>query len=128
MKGLNKKSFYFSLIIALVFSSLVILPQTKADKIEALLNQYHEFQEFNGSALVAEEGAVIYKNGFGMANMEWKIPNTPKTKFRLGSITKQFTAMLIMQLVENGKLKLDVPITNYIPDYPKEKGEKITIH
>jgi CubicO group peptidase (beta-lactamase class C family) len=128
MKYLNKKLFCFSVIIALVFSCQVMLPQTKADKIETLLNQYHKFQEFNGSALVAEGGEIIYKNGFGMANMEWNIPNTPETKFRLGSITKQFTAMLIMQLVEDGKLKLDIPISAYIPDYPKEKGEKITIH
>ena len=60
--------------------------------------------------------------------MEWNIPNTTDTKFRVGSVTKQFTAMLIMQLVEEGKLKLDVPITTYIPDYPKDKGDKITIH
>ncbi|MDB5242452.1 MAG: serine hydrolase, partial [Spirosoma sp.] len=58
----------------------------------------------------------------------WKIPNTPDTRFRLGSITKQFTAMLIMQLVEQGKLKLDGKITDYLPDYPKITGDKITIH
>ncbi len=60
--------------------------------------------------------------------MEWNIPNTADTKFRVGSVTKQFTAMLIMQLVEEGKLKLDAPVTTYIPDYPKDKGDKITIH
>ncbi len=63
-----------------------------------------------------------------MANMEWNIPNTPDTKFRLGSITKQFTAMLIMQLVEQGKLKLDGKVTDYLPDYPKATGDKITVH
>ncbi len=128
MRYLNKKLTYFLLLAILIFSCQQILSQTKADKIEALLNQYYKFQEFNGSALVAEEGKIIYKNGFGMANMEWNIPNAPDTRFRLGSITKQFTSMLIMQLVEEGKLKLDVPITTYIPDYPKDKGEKITIH
>ncbi len=63
-----------------------------------------------------------------MANMEWDIPNQTNTKFRLGSITKQFTGMLILQLFEQGKLKLDVPITTYLPDYPKKSGDKITIH
>ena len=128
MKYPNKKLLYFFLTITFVFSCQAGFPQTKAEKIDALLGQYFKFQEFNGSALVAEEGKIIYKKGFGMANMEWNIPNTPDTKFRLGSITKQFTAMLIMQLVEKGKLKLNVPITTYIPDYPKEQGEKITIH
>ena len=60
--------------------------------------------------------------------MEWNIPNTASTKFRLGSITKQFTSMLIMQLVEQGKLKLNGKITDYLPDYPKATGSKITIH
>jgi CubicO group peptidase (beta-lactamase class C family) len=60
--------------------------------------------------------------------MEWNIPNQPDTKFRLGSITKQFTAFLIVKLAEEGKIKLDVPITTYLPDYPKENGDKITIH
>lgn len=102
--------------------------QTKVQKIETLLNQYHEYGQFNGSALVAENGKVIFKKGFGMANMEWEIPNAPDTKFRLGSITKQFTAMLIMQLVEKGKLKLDGKITDYLPDYPKPTGDKVTLH
>ncbi|MEJ2616853.1 MAG: serine hydrolase [Ignavibacteriaceae bacterium] len=128
MRYPNKNSFYFLLIAISVFSCRLIFSQTKADKIDELLNQYFNYQEFNGAALVAEEGKVIYEKGFGMADMEWNIPNTPDTRFRLGSITKQFTAMLIMQLVEEGKLKLHVPITTYILDYPKDKGEKITIH
>lgn len=102
--------------------------QTKVQKIEALLGQYHEYGQFNGVALVAENGKVIFKKGFGMANMEWDIPNMPDTKFRVGSITKQFTAMLVMQLVEQGKLKLDSKISDYLPDYPKSTGDRVTIH
>ena len=102
--------------------------QTKTDKLDKLISAYAEYGKFNGSVLVAEKGNVIYKKGFGLADMEWNIPNQPDTKHRLGSITKQFTAMLIMQLVEQGKLKLDVPISTYLPDYPKKNGEVITIH
>ena len=60
--------------------------------------------------------------------MEWDIPNTPDTRFRLGSITKQFTAMLTLQLVEQGKIKLDGKIADYLPDYRKDIGEKVTVH
>ncbi len=60
--------------------------------------------------------------------MEWKIPNDPDTKFRLGSVTKQFTATLIMQLVEQGKIRLDGKLTDYLTDYRKDTGDKITIH
>src|SRR4030095_14143744 len=60
--------------------------------------------------------------------MEWNIPNAPDTKFRLGSITKQFTATLILQLVEQGKIKLDGKLIDYLPDYRKDTGAKVTIH
>jgi CubicO group peptidase (beta-lactamase class C family) len=102
--------------------------QTKVDKLDKLISAYTEYGKFNGSVLVAEKGNVIYKKGFGLADMEWNIPNQPDTKHRLGSITKQFTATLIMQLVEQGKLKLDVPISTWLPDYPKKNGDVITIH
>lgn len=104
------------------------LAQPKAAKIDALVRQYVDNKQFNGSVLVAENGQVIVKKGYGMANMEWSIANTPDTKFRLGSITKQFTALLIMQLVEKGKLNLEEHISTYLPDYPKATGDRITIH
>jgi CubicO group peptidase (beta-lactamase class C family) len=77
---------------------------------------------------VAENGKVLFKKGYGLANMEWNIPNEPDTKFRLGSITKQFTSMLIMQLVEVGKIKLDKNISDYLTNYRKDIGAKVTIH
>ncbi|ADB36608.1 serine hydrolase [Spirosoma linguale] len=125
-----KKIRYQIGLSALVFLlvSIAGFAQTKSAKIDALVQQYVANRQFNGSVLVAEKGQVIFKKGYGMANMEWNIPNAPDTKFRLGSITKQFTAMLIMQLVEKGKLKLTGKITDYLPDYPKATGDKITIH
>jgi len=116
------------LCLVLQFTSVSIFAQDKARQIDDLLSKYNEYGQFNGSALVAENGKIIFKKGFGQANMEWNIPNQPDTKFRLGSITKQFTAFLIVKLAEEGKIKLDVPITTYLPDYLKENGDKITIH
>ena len=114
------------LILAVIQSTA--LGQDHAAKIQEVLALAHKYQQFNGTALVAENGRVVYKGAFGMANMEWGIPNTPDTKFRLGSITKQFTSMLIMQLVSQGKIKLDAKLTDYLPDYRKDTGEKVTIH
>jgi len=105
-----------------------LVAQDKAAKIDEVMTAAHKYRLFNGSALVAENGKVIYKKGLGLANMEWNIPNTPETRFRLGSITKQFTAALILQLVEQGKLKLDGKLSDYLPDYRKDIGEKVTIH
>src|SRR5689334_9045201 len=114
--------------ITLLASQQITFAQDHAAKIQELLALAHKYRQFNGSALVAENGKVVYKGAFGLANMEWNIPNTPDTKFRLGSITKQFTATVILQLVEQGKIKLDGKLSDYLPDYRKDTGTKVTIH
>ncbi len=122
--------------LAFIFISAVslqsfTLAQTAADKsakIDQLMTEYFKQGTFNGSVLVAERGHVIFKKGYGLADMEWEIPNAADTKFRLGSITKQFTATLILQLVEQGKIKLDARMTDYLTDYRKDTGDRVTIH
>lgn len=101
---------------------------SKVQQLDEVIGKFAAYGHFNGSVLVAEEGQVIYQKGFGKANMEWDIPNQPDTKHRLASITKQFTAMMVMQLVAEGKLELDVPVSTYLPDYPVQNGDQITIH
>src|SRR6185295_430961 len=83
---------------------------------------------FNGTVLLSRSGRVVLEKGYGMANFEWDVPNTPSTKFRLGSITKQFTSMAIMQLEERGLLKVQDPIGKYLTDYPKPVADRVTIH
>lgn len=83
---------------------------------------------FSGAVLVAEKGKVIYKEAFGLANREWDIPNTTDTKFRLASVSKQFCSLLVMQLVQEGKLSLEDNITKHLPYYRKDTGDKITVH
>lgn len=100
----------------------------KADKINELVRLYSDYDMFHGTILVADHGEIIYKNGLGLANMEWDIPNTIDTKFQIASMTKSFTAMLIMQLVAENKLDLHKPIAKYLTDYPKVNGDQITIH
>jgi CubicO group peptidase (beta-lactamase class C family) len=129
-----KKTFRISITLVLYAATLLLvsqkaaLAQDHAAKVQEVLALAHKYNQFNGTALVAENGKVIYKGGFGLANMEWNTPNTPDTKFRLGSITKQFTSMLTLQLVEQGKVKLEGKISDYLPDYRKDIGEKVTVH
>ncbi len=118
----------FTLFIITLMTASVALAQDNARKIDDLLKNYYDYGQFNGSVLVAEKGKFVYKKGFGMANMEWAIPNQPDTKFRIGSVTKQFTAALILQLAEEGKVKLDGKLGDYLPDYRKDTGGKITVH
>lgn len=100
----------------------------KPSQIDDLMKVYHGYRHFNGAVLVAAGGKVIHKKGYGLANMEWNIPVEPDTRFRLGSITKQFTAMLVLQLAQDGKIKLDGKISEYLPDYRKDMGDRITVH
>jgi CubicO group peptidase (beta-lactamase class C family) len=128
---ITKRSFPRTFIFAalsLIAVAVVANAQSKAKQIDTLMKQYHALGQFNGSVLVADNGKVLYSNGLGLANMEWNAPNKPDTKFRLASITKQFTAAAILQLVEQGKIKLDGHITDYLPEYRKDTGEKVTIH
>jgi CubicO group peptidase (beta-lactamase class C family) len=125
-------SIIFSVLLSLVFLltsvQLHAYSQDKISKIDALIQTYNDLGQFSGSVLVAESGKVIYKKGFGLANREWNIPNKPDTKFRLGSITKQFTSMLILQLNEQGKIDLQGKLSDYLPYYRKDTGSQVTIH
>ncbi|MBK8552855.1 MAG: serine hydrolase [Ignavibacteria bacterium] len=125
---MNTISKIFTAILFLVLINPVIFSQDKAQKIDVLVNKYYDYGQFNGSVLVSENGKILLEKGYGFANIEWKNPNRPDTKFRLGSITKQFTAMLIMQLAEHGKINLDGKVSDYLPYYRKDIGDKVTVH
>lgn len=116
------------LLLILILSIPSILYAGKPEQIDSLMNAYYSAGLFNGAALVSENGKVIYKKAFGLANMEWNIPNTTNTKFRIASISKQFTSLLVLKQVELGVLKLNDPVSKYIAEYPKSKGDSITIH
>lgn len=121
---------HIKILVLFICTALIlnIYAQDKSQKIDEYLNKCYEYGLFNGSALVSEHGIVILKRGCGYANLEWQIANESDTKFRLGSITKQFTAMLIMQLAEKGLVNLEGKISDYLDYYPKVTGEKITVH
>lgn len=104
------------------------LATNKSRQLQTLLTQYHAIGQLDGVVLVADHGKVVYQGAFGLASREWKIPNTPDTAFRIASLTKQFTATLVMQLVEQGKLKLDDTIGKFVPDLRPGIGNTVTIH
>ena len=127
------KNFLFALLMLLplnIFAQKTVsnLTKEKAKKIDLIINKYHDYNLFNGSVLVVQNGEIILQKNYGKADMSWNIEATSDTKFRIGSITKQFTAMLIMQLKKEGKIKLDDKIADYLPWFSKNIGNKITIH
>jgi len=100
-------------------------PNESVARMEQIIQAYVP-SKFMGTVLVAQDGKVLLDKGYGFANLEWEVPNTPTTKFRLGSITKQFTAASILLLEERGKLKIEDPVKKYMPDAPAA-WDKITI-
>lgn len=105
----------------------VAASQDVALKVDEYMNALMKMGQFNGSILIAREGKVIVNKGFGLANFELDVPNTPQTKFRLGSITKPFTAMAILLLQDRGKLGLQDSICKYLADC-HAGWQPITIH
>ena len=99
---------------------------TKAGKVDQLFSVYDNPESPGASVAVVQDGKIVYKNGFGSANLEYDIPNTPSTIFHIASISKQFTTFAIAQLADEGKINLDDDIRKYLPEVP-DFGEKITI-
>ena len=95
-------------------------------RMEQVIQSFVMKDQFMGAVLVARGNDVLLDRGYGYADVEWKVPDSPKAKFRLGSITKQFTAASIMLLQERGKLKVTDPVKKYMPDAP-DAWDKITI-
>ena len=95
-------------------------------RMDQVIESHVSAGTFMGTVLVARDGAVIVDRAYGMANVEWDVPNTTATKFRLGSVTKQFTAAAILLLEERGKLNADDRVKSHLPDSPMA-WDRITI-
>jgi CubicO group peptidase (beta-lactamase class C family) len=98
-----------SLVLSLAFARPT-LAEDLAERMDRIVQTYVDSREFMGAVLVAEGDKVIFNKAYGSANLEWKIPNTTSTKFRIGSVTKQFTAVAALLLEERGKLRIDEPV------------------
>jgi CubicO group peptidase (beta-lactamase class C family) len=117
-----KKATLFLLIGAI---SVKVVSQTPAEEADELLKQYTKQNSFNGVVLIAQKGKILLEKGYGYKNAAAKTLNDSNTVFQIGSITKQFTSAIILQLQEQHKLFLQDKLSKYIPDYPK--GDSITI-
>ena len=102
--------------------------QNKVQAIDQLFRKFAEYESFQGAVLVADQGEVVYQQAFGQANREWGVLNTVETRFDVASISKQFTAVLILQLVNEGKIHLDSTLSAYLPEYRADVGQLVTIH
>lgn len=110
-------------ILALTFKLFGQSPE-----VDSFMISYVKDHNFSGTILIQKNDQTQYQNSFGLANRQFSIPNTNETKYKIASITKIFTSVLIMQLYEQGKIDLNSPVKTYIPDYSGKGADKITIH
>lgn len=116
-----------SLLLFVFFISVISNGQSLTDELNTILEKAYPADQPGATVLIAKNGEVLYRNAFGMANLELNVPMKPENVFEIGSITKQFTVVAILMLQEQGKLEVTDALTKYIPDYPTQ-GETITIH
>jgi len=117
----------FLLLSLVVLSSFLSKAQDLSRKIDSLIqSEFKDINEPGGVFLISKKGKPVYEKAFGMANLELDAKLNTNSVFQIGSMTKQFTAIGILILEDQGKLKVSDPISKYIPSYPN--GDKITIH
>ena len=103
------------------------VPDGAIAKIDAIVQKGLDEKVASYAVGVMKDGRLVLARGYGFADVENNVPATAETVYRLGSITKQFTSMAIMQLAEAGKLSIDDELTKFLPDYPTQE-HKVTIH
>lgn len=115
---------------ALLFavSSLPARTQAQGPDIDRTIRDYAKAHDFNGTILVQGKDKTIYHQSFGVADRAFNIPLRNDTRYRIASITKAFTAVLILQLYEQGKLDLHATIKTYLPTYTGDGAERVTVH
>ncbi len=118
------------IIIAASFQAVISCSREDATTatLDTYLQRAMEVWQFNGAVLVARSDRVLLREGYGYADIQNSRPNTPDTKFLIGSMTKPFTAIAILQLAEQGLLDLDTPLSAYLPHYPAAVADIVTIH
>ncbi len=102
--------------------------QPRAERAEGYLRSFHDLRLFNGAALIIDGGEVLFEGAFGRSDLADGAANAPRTRFRIASLTKQFTAALILRLEEEGLLRVEDPVGRHIEEYPPENAERITLH
>lgn len=116
-------------IAALVpYAAIPARGQALAPGLDSLVIAYAREHSFNGTVLVQDGGHIRLHRAFGVAERAFHTPADTATRYRVASITKLFTSVLILQLVQEGKLALETPIRGYLPDYPGAGADRVTIH
>jgi D-alanyl-D-alanine carboxypeptidase len=112
-------------LITLLALTLAVTAQNALP--DTFITSYVKKNNFNGTILIENKGKITYRKSFGFSNLSFKVKNTPDTRYKIASITKAFTSVMILQLMEQGKINPDEHISKYLPSYKGVAGDKITV-
>lgn len=112
-------------LFSIIYAALSANGQHLGTKIDSLIEKAVKLNRFNGTVLVSKKGKVVYEKAYGYQNVAKNIVNTPNTIYQIGSTTKEFTAAVVLKLIENHQLSLDEKLSNYFPDFVR--ANEITI-
>ena len=122
---LHSKHIIQAFLIGLVAS--IATAEDTGSQIDDLMVRYYDLGQFNGTALVVDDDAVVLRKGYGFANIGWNASNTPTTRFLIGSVTKSFTALVVLRLEEEGSLNLNASVSDYLPKYREDTGRRLKL-
>ena len=119
-----------SCIVTIIISGsfFISCSASKSQSLDEYINAYVSAMDFHGTILVSQKENILHHKAYGLAEREWDVPNTLNSRYQIASISKPMTAFVVMNLVESGLMKLDDPLSKYLPSFPREKGDSITIH
>jgi D-alanyl-D-alanine carboxypeptidase len=116
------------LLVPLLLLATPAVAQTGGAELAAMIGEYAREHDFNGTILVQDSGGVRFHGSFGVAERAFGVPADTTTRYRVASITKLFASALVMQLHQEGRLHVDSTIARYLPDYPGEGADRVTLH
>lgn len=115
-------------VLTVLVALLIAAAPPPQPSLPIFIADHAKANNFSGTILVTRGGRTLYNRSFGLAERAFAVPATNATRYLAASIAKLFTSVLILQLVDEGRLRLDRPIRAYLPDYPGEGADRITIH
>lgn len=124
----QRKAFICGAVFILLFSAWPLHAESVSRRIDRAMTSYYRCGQFNGAILVKKGADILYAKAFGLADRSWNVPNTLDSKFLIGSVSKSYTALMVLILAGEGLIDLDATLNTYIPQYDGPGKNRVTIH
>jgi CubicO group peptidase (beta-lactamase class C family) len=125
---LQRKALIYQAVLILLLSAWPLHAENASRRIDRIMTSYFRCGQFNGTILVKNGNGILYEKAFGLADRSWNIPNTLDSKFLIGSVSKSYTALMVLILAGEGLIDLNATLNTYLPQYDGPGKNRVTIH